>query len=208
MAIRTARILSLGVLVALPWSLSPGGEARADIYVCEESQGTIQFTNVPARSGCRALIRGWSKESFSPSSAGRFEDTIRLAAGRYGVDPHLVRAVIKVESDFNFQARSHKGAQGLMQLMPETAQLHNVGNVYDPDENIDGGVRHLRLLLDRYRGDLSLTLAAYNAGIKAVERYGGIPPYSETRDYVRRVLDYYQRYRRNGAIAIREQAGR
>jgi soluble lytic murein transglycosylase-like protein len=120
------------------------------------------------------------------------------------VDPHLVRAVIKAESDFNSQARSHKGAQGLMQLMPDTARLHNVGNVYDPNENIDGGVRHLRMLLDRYAGDLQLTLAAYNAGIKAVEQYRGVPPFSETREYIRRVLDYHQRYRGNGKVSIRQ----
>jgi soluble lytic murein transglycosylase-like protein len=133
---------------------------------------------------------------------------IRSASDRYGVDPHLVRAVIKVESDFNTQARSHKGAQGLMQLMPETAQLHRIHNVYDPGENIDGGVRHLRLLLDRYQGDLNLTLAAYNAGVKAVERHRGIPPFTETREYVRRVLNYFDRYRGSATIPIRQQASR
>ena len=105
-------------------------------------------------------------------------------------------------------ARSPKGAQGLMQLMPDTARLYKVSNVYDPDENIDGGVRHLRLLLDRYQGDLRLTLAGYNAGIQAVEKYGGVPPYPETREYIRRVLDYHQRYRGSGAISIREEISR
>jgi soluble lytic murein transglycosylase-like protein len=133
-----------------------------------------------------------------------FDAMIRSASGRYGVDPHLVRAVIKVESDFNTQARSHKGAQGLMQLMPETAQLHRVNNAYDPEENIDGGVRHLRLLLDRYQGDLNLTLAAYNAGVKAVERHRGVPPFMETREYIRRVMTYLDGYRGSGTISIRQ----
>jgi soluble lytic murein transglycosylase-like protein len=93
-----------------------------------------------------------------------------------------------------------------MQLMPETARLVNFRNIYDPDENIDGGVRHLRLLLDRYQGDLRLALASYNAGIKAVEKYAGIPPYSETKEYIRRVLDYHQYYRGNGTTSFTEQA--
>jgi soluble lytic murein transglycosylase len=95
-------------------------------------------------------------------------------------------------------ARSSKGAMGLMQLMPETARQHNVLDAYNPFDNIEGGVRHLRLLLSRYRGNLELSLAAYNAGINAVERHGGIPPYAETRQYVQRVLHFYDGYRENG----------
>jgi soluble lytic murein transglycosylase-like protein len=116
----------------------------------------------------------------------------------------LIRAVIKVESDFDSSARSHKGATGLMQLMPETARLHNVLDMYDPSANIEGGVRHLKLLLGKYRGDLELSLAAYNAGMKAVERHGGIPPFTETREYVRRVLSYYQNYRGDNSQVIRQ----
>ena len=151
------------------------------------------FTNVPTECGYPLTFgristeRGFSFQEFS--------EAISLAAERHGVDAQLVRAVIKVESDFNAQARSHKGAQGLMQLMPETARLHKVVDAYDPRENIDGGVRHLRLLLDQYRGDLELTLAAYNAGINAVEKYRGVPPFGETKEYIRRVLSFYSRYR-------------
>lgn len=203
------RIVRSALFLALLYTLSLIGVVNADIFVCEEPQGGLQFTNVPARSGCRAVIREWSKGSASsPLPPGRFEEIIRSASDRYAVDLHLVRAVIKVESDFNSLARSHKGAQGLMQLMPETARLHNVGNAFDPDENVSGGVRHLRLLLDRYQGDLRLTLAAYNAGIEAVEKHKGIPPFAETREYVRRVLDTYERYRGNGTISIRAQARR
>lgn len=184
-------------------------QAKADIFVHKDSQGVLHFTNVPNHAGYRTVIREWGNGSrISQLAPGRLEEIIRSAADRYGIDPNFVRAVIKAESDFNTQARSSKGAQGLMQLMPDTARLHNVSNVYNPDENIDGGVRHLRLLLDRYQGDLRLTLAGYNAGVQAVEKYGGVPPYPETREYIQRVLDYHQRYRGNGTISIREEVRR
>jgi soluble lytic murein transglycosylase-like protein len=138
-------------------------------------------------------VRRWGRDNVPAPSSNGFEDSIRSAAERYGIDAQLVRAIIKVESDFNVNARSHKGAQGLMQLMPDTARLHNVANVYDPDENIEGGVRHLKSLLEHYRGELELTLAAYNAGMKAVEKYGGVPPFAETKEYIRRVLSHYRR---------------
>jgi soluble lytic murein transglycosylase-like protein len=168
-------------------------EAWADrIYRCEKN-GVMLFTNVPTECGYPLLLRGMGRNG--GASAQEFEGAIASAAERHGVDARLVRAIIKVESDFNSRARSYKGAQGLMQLMPDTARLHNVANAYDPTENIDGGVRHLRLLLDQYSGDLQLTLAAYNAGIKAVEKHRGVPPFSETKEYIRRVLSYYSRYR-------------
>jgi soluble lytic murein transglycosylase-like protein len=192
-------------------SLAPLGETRADIYVYKDPQGVLHFTNTPTSSRYRPVIRERGKGSAGAGSLvapAVFEELIRSTATRYGVDAHLVQAVIKVESDFNSQARSHKGAQGLMQLMPETAQLHQVSNVYNPQENIDGGVRHLRLLLDRYQGDLQLTLAAYNAGIKAVEKHRGIPPFAETREYIRRVLTYLDRYRGGDTISIKQEASR
>jgi len=111
---------------------------------------------------------------------------IAKAAAEHAVDPNLVRAVIRVESAYRPKARSHKGAMGLMQLMPGTAREYGVRNAYDPAENINAGVKHLRSLLDRY--DVRLALAAYNAGAGAVERFGGIPPYRETREYVEKVL--------------------
>ena len=189
--------------------LAVAGIAAADMYVCPNPQGIIEFTNVPNRGGCRAVIRdGSNGSSVSIVAPGQLEDIILSAADRYGVDPHLVRAVIKAESDFKVQARSHKGAQGLMQLMPETARLHNVADVFNPDDNIGGGVRHLKLLLDRFQGDLNLVLAAYNAGIKAVEKYQGIPPFPETREYIRRVLAYLQRYRGNASASLSEYARR
>ncbi len=175
------------------WLTPPGA---ADVYVYKDKQGVLTFTNVPTHQGFRRVIReGYARASSLGSSAYSYEDLIRSASDRHSVDPDLIRAVIKVESDFDSSARSNKGAMGLMQLMPETARLHNVVDLYNPSANIDGGVRHLKLLLGKYQGDLELSLAAYNAGIKAVEKHGGIPPFAETREYVRRVLSYYQSYR-------------
>lgn len=135
------------------------------------------------------VVQGSAARSRSRSTGDRvdLEALIGDAARRYDVRPELVLAVIRQESGFNPYAVSHKGAQGLMQLMPGTARRLGVKDVFDPAENVQAGVRYLRELLDRYQGDERLALAAYNAGEGAVERYGGIPPYRETRDYVRRI---------------------
>jgi hypothetical protein len=152
----------------------------SDVYVYKDKQGVLTFTNVPSHPGYRRVIREADGEITVGGAAGNlgspetYDQVIRSASDRYNVDPELVRAVIKVESDFNSAARSNKGAMGLMQLMPDTARLHNVLNVFDPIDNIEGGVRHLKLLLNKYQGDLQLSLAAYNAGMKAVERHGTI----------------------------------
>lgn len=128
----------------------------------------------------------------------RFDSIVRSVSHRHGVDPNLVWAVMKAESNFNPHARSRAGARGLMQLMPETARQYNVADIYDPAENINGGVHHLRQLLNQFGGNVRLAVAAYNAGAGTVERYKGIPPYSETRRYVRYVLAYYQLYSGRG----------
>jgi hypothetical protein len=132
---------------------------------------------------------GWLRTS--GGAGGPYAVEIREAATRYGVDPDLVHSLIRVESDFNPRAVSRKGAQGLMQLMPQTAALLGVRNAFNPRQNIDGGVRHLRGLMNRYGGNLRLALAAYNAGEQAVAWYGGIPPYPETRQHIQRVLSHY-----------------
>lgn len=170
---------------------------QADVYMYKDKDGVLTFTNVPNHNGYKRILKEGATARIGGGSVGNtnFDDVIRSASDRYNVDPDLIRAVIKTESDFNINARSTKGAMGLMQLMPETARLHNVSDAYDPNENVEGGVRHLRMLLERYQGNLELSLAAYNAGAGAVEKHGGIPPYNETRDYVRKVLRFYDAFR-------------
>lgn len=119
------------------------------------------------------------------------DSSIIMAAARHNVDPNLVRAVVKVESNFNSNAVSRKGAMGLMQLMPSTARSLNLKNPFDPAQNVDAGVRHLKQLLENYDGDVNLTLAAYNAGAGAVARSAGVPRYAETQNYVRKITNLY-----------------
>jgi soluble lytic murein transglycosylase-like protein len=150
----------------------------------------------PGRGGSRAIVGSQpvllseigEQRQLSPEAVDK---AIEAAAQRHGVDPNLVRAVVKVESNFNPHAVSRKGAMGLMQLMPYTAKSLNVGNAFDPNQNVDAGVRHLKSLLENYNGNLELSLAAYNAGSGAVSRNRGIPPYRETRDYVKKITDLY-----------------
>jgi Transglycosylase SLT domain len=125
------------------------------------------------------------------ASQEEIDASIVMAAARHNVDPNLVRAVVKVESNFNSNAVSRKGAMGLMQLMPQTAKSLKVNNPFDPDQNVDAGVRHLKQLLENYGGDVNLTLAAYNAGSGAVARSAGIPRFAETQNYVRRITNLY-----------------
>jgi soluble lytic murein transglycosylase len=193
MKFRTTNLFAI-VLVATGFLIS---SAFADVYVYKDKSGVLTFTNVPSHSGYRRILRESNNQTSSSATVfnASYDGLIRTAAGRYNIDADLVRAVIRAESDFNAAARSQKGAMGLMQLMPDTARLHNVSDAYNPTENVEGGVRHLRMLLDRYEGDLELSLAAYNAGSAAVEKHRGIPPFAETRDYVRRVLRFYDSYR-------------
>jgi soluble lytic murein transglycosylase-like protein len=125
------------------------------------------------------------------ASPEEIDAAIVMAAARHNVDPNLVRSVVKVESNFNSNAVSRKGAMGLMQLMPSTAKSLNVKNPFDPEQNVDAGVRHLKQLLENYGGDVNLTLAAYNAGSGAVARSAGVPHYAETQNYVRRITNLY-----------------
>jgi|GEM_PF-806230 len=173
----------------------------APIHVYRDKQGTLLFTNVPNRPGYRPFLflQPYISRMTSKESAD-FDRLIRSACVRYGVEFELVKAVIKAESAFNPWAISRAGARGLMQLMPETAADHGVADIHSPRQNIEGGVRHLRILLERFDGNLPLALAAYNAGAGAVDKYNGIPPYQETQQYVRRVLRFRESYRERSAF--------
>ena len=127
-----------------------------------------------------------------PVPSADLEPLIQRQSDSQNLDPKLVKAVIQVESGYNHKALSNKGAMGLMQLMPETASLFNVRNAFDPEENLRAGTRYLRQLLDRFAGRIELALAGYNAGPGAVEKHGGVPPYAETRDYVKQVMMLYR----------------
>ncbi|CBE67528.1 Lytic transglycosylase, catalytic precursor [Candidatus Methylomirabilis oxygeniifera] len=169
--------------------------ASGEIYFRTDEDGFVHFTNVPTTPQHRRLQPGVLPPTTKLTSANMSE-LINALGAEYGLDPALIRAVIQVESNFNRKAVSPKGAQGLMQLMPATIWRFSVGDAYDPHENIGAGARYLRQLLDLFRGDLTLALAAYNAGENAVLRYKGIPPYAETRDYVAKVLSLYRRGQR------------
>ncbi len=185
--------------------------ASADIYSYTDAQGVVHFTSRPdARAKIYLRGDGLLKKPgalpagtftpFSPQDKDiarftRYDPWIREAAALYQIPEQLVRAVIKVESDYDPRSVSYAGARGLMQLMPDTADRLQVRDIDDPRENIFGGVRYLRILANSFNGDLELTIAAYNAGEDAVMRFGGIPPYAQTRGYVTKVTGYYRRYR-------------
>jgi soluble lytic murein transglycosylase-like protein len=183
------RALLVATCVTLLWP----GQADAQIYAWRDANGTLVLSDRKLDPGARTYaIPGTTMRSTRPLAStrvrSRYEPYVLEHSERYGVRPDLVRAVIQIESGFNARARSPKGAMGLMQLMPGTAQELGVQNPYDPSENIRGGTAYLRQLLDRYEGNEELALAAYNAGAGAVEKYGRVvPPYRETRDYVKKV---------------------
>jgi soluble lytic murein transglycosylase-like protein len=179
--------------------------AGADIYRYEDDDGIIHFTDAPTDRRFKVFMRDLKKDKqlrtklqfASTVNPAEYDQIISSSAAKYGVNPSLIKAVIHAESGYNPNAVSRKGASGLMQLMPGTARSLKVSNCLDPKDNVEGGVKYLRFLLDTFRGDVSLAVAAYNAGLNKVARYGGIPPYNETRTYVNRVLAYMQSYQTN-----------
>ncbi len=190
-------ILILGFLLA---SLSSqGSQGYAEIFQFTAPDGTVSFSNVPVDTRYRlfSISPDLPFSKLQPPSRYERNRVFRLidaAAQEHRIDPALIRAVVKAESDYNPTAISPAGALGLMQLMPGTARDLDVKNPFDPEENIRGGVQYLRYLLDRFQGSVPLAVAAYHAGEQNVDRHGGIPPIAATKDYVKRVMTLHKRY--------------
>ena len=198
------RLLVAAFMACAALACSVPAPARADIYRYEDPDGTLHFTDAPTDKRFKVFMRDIKKDrklrtAFKLPGYARnpaeFEHIISSCSREFGVDSSLVKAVIHAESGYNPSAVSPKGAQGLMQLMPKTAQGLKVADCFSPSDNIRGGVRYLRFLLDTFKGDESLALAAYNSGMGNVAKYGGIPPFPETRTYVAKVLSYRNNYR-------------
>jgi soluble lytic murein transglycosylase-like protein len=187
-----AHKLLIGMAGMLLGTAAPTSLAEAQVYEHANASGVIQLTNVPSDLQLQAV-----QPAGRPLVSGiELERAVARAASQHHLHPALLFAVMKAESSFNPVVVSKAGAVGLMQLVPETAMRHGVRNLYDTDENVAGGARHLRYLLDRFHGNTRLALAAYNAGERNVDRYRKIPPYKETRHYVQKVLSYYRDYRK------------
>ena len=194
-----ARLLATVTLVGA--LATPASGAADEIYSFVDRDGVTHYTNVPHESRYQLVIASRTGPVAPPllRRTSAFDEHIRAAAQKYGLAPHLVKAVMAVESNFNPAAISEKGATGLMQLMPATARDMFVYDLLDPAQNIEGGARYLRLLHDQFGGDLERVLAAYNAGPERVRRSGGaVPAIPETQAYVRKVLGLYKAYMNGG----------
>ena len=200
---------ALGVLILIfsLWIAFRAVPATADIYAFRGEDGVLYYTNVPGQDRYKVQLPlreekarvkkvEQTRHLASVSQRSTFDPVIATAGERYSVDPHLIRAIIKAESNFDHRAVSPKGASGLMQLMPGTAREMGVANPFDPEENIHGGTKYLSQLLSALNGNLPLALAAYNAGPVRVVGQNRIPPLPETRNYVETVLNYYQDLKR------------
>jgi len=182
--------------------LKNGNILNADIYIKSEKIIVARFENVLMefnRNEIKKIVfneRNKKKKFLNQSELeNQYDDIIMKYAYKYKVSPYLIKAIIKVESNFDPKNISKKGAMGLMQLMPETAKKLNVKNVFDPEENIDAGIKYFVYQLNKYQGDLEKSLAAYNAGPMIVDKYSDVPPYKETIDYLYNVKKYYNKYK-------------
>ena len=198
------------VVAAAAFAACAAAPAFADIYSFRDEKGVVHFTNIKGldpryklvrREGSSLPVASYATAPYTPTpeELQRYTSIIKTASQTYGVDAKLVHAVISAESNYNPNAVSRTGAQGIMQLMPDTARRYGVQNSMDPFENIHAGTRYLRDLLEMFKGRLDLAIAAYNAGENAVIRSGlRVPPYAETRNYVPKVLGYYRDFQRRG----------
>ena len=193
----STRLLACAVVILMAAS-APSVFVDALVYGYVGPTGLVNPTNVPTEKPVTA-VRRKARYNIGVSDL-ELEQAVSRAAQQHHVQPALLLAVIKAESSFNPTVISKAGAVGLMQLIPETAIRHGVRNLYDANDNITGGAKHLRYLLDRFHGNIRLALAAYNAGERKVDQYGQIPPYKETQDYVKKVLVYYRSYKKDGWI--------
>ncbi len=203
--------LALGGLSLIP------GRAAADIFSYKDADGVVHFANKPKADGRYSLYLKTPARKARPGVVAvppsdtsverfsRYNEWIHQAAVLYQLPEELIRAVILIESNYDPRAVSHSGAQGLMQLMPETGLRMQMRDAFDPRENIFAGTRYLRILANMFNGDLELTIAGYNAGEGAVVRFAGIPPYEETQMYVVKVVAAYRRYRMSNDLALASQ---
>lgn len=202
----TLQVARCVVLVTVTFMVFVSGAWGGTMYICREKSGAMNFTNAPAGGNCREYSLNQSIRFQSTmggtTDATTYDQDIRNIGRRYQVDPVLIKAVIQAESDFDPRAVSRRGALGLMQLMPDTARELRVANPFNARENIDGGTRYLRQLLDSFNGNLTLSLAAYNAGPGLVTRTGGVPAIPETQQYVTKVMKQYKEYKRQNGNAL------
>lgn len=188
--LKTAWAMAIGALLLI----SSQRDAAADIYMYIDSEGVLHFTNRPTSDNYKVFLKERPRRLNPESDSDHFDEMIREAADLHGVSFSLIKAIIRAESGFNPKAVSHKGAMGLMQIMPENFKAFNLKNPFDPRENIMAGVQYMARLLDRFQGRVPLALAAYNAGPNRVEAYQDIPPIKETEAYVKKVMKFYYAY--------------
>lgn len=194
MSVKTlSSVPALGLALTLLWGIPSGSAFAETIYQFVDQDGVIHFSNVPTDPRYKKIRKDEPRRQLRPTGPSlALHETILQASLLHRLNPALIHAVIRAESAYDPHALSAKGAMGLMQLMPGTASSLNVSNPYDPEQNISGGVRYLRYLLDRFGGNLELALAAYNAGENRVSRESRVPHISETQQYVRKVLGFYR----------------
>ncbi len=197
MAVGRKTIIGLCTSIFVVWTLFVIPYAQADIYLYIDSEGVLHFTNTPTSSNYKVYMRETPMRPKAWRPIQNYDDVINEAARENGLSSSLLKALIHVESYFNPRAVSKKGALGLMQIMPQNLELLEISDPFDPWENIMGGARYLKAMIERFNGQLPLALAAYNAGPSAVERYQNIPPYDETQRYVEKVMKLFHLYKKS-----------